>query len=154
MTKEQKIILEGLVLAGIRFVIGGSYGMRHIRPPHDLDLLIHNADWEALKRAIGGMCKPVEGAHGESLDLGDSVEAFKESWPTGFAYADLMGGYTQDENGFWCWSLDQTRKWKRAFRRPKDVQDLRLIEDHLIENWEREQAEMLVNTQEYADWDF
>lgn len=149
MENIPRMLLECAQMAGIRFVIAGSYGMREVRAPRDFDVLVHPEDWEKLVDLL----KDVAGFRRKECRSGDcvavdQVEFFNASFPAGFAYTDITD-YGVDQNGFPCWKLHHTKRWKTAFGRPKDKADL-----ELIENWEREQAETLVNVSEYADWDF
>lgn len=126
MTARQKDILMRLRKADIRFVIAGSYGMRTYREPHDLDILVHPHDWEKVEEECDGL-SPVAGAHGPSFSFGGDVELFRDSWPRGFAFLDLQG-YKKDEHGFTCWTLEMTIQWKKAFGRPKDLADIKVVE--------------------------
>ncbi len=41
--------LKKIQSKGIRFAIIGSYALRHVRPLHDLDIIMHKQDWGKLK---------------------------------------------------------------------------------------------------------
>ena len=46
--KKTQRVLDKMKRAGVNFVIGGSYGMRSVRKPHDLDILVRPKDWGKL----------------------------------------------------------------------------------------------------------
>lgn len=124
-SKKDDEVFKSLKNKGIRYVIGGSYPMRNIRPSHDYDLIVHPQDWELLlANNIGQRALAASGS--EKIDAGDTIEMFKESYPKGFSYLD-MSRYDTDEYGRPTWTLDQMIKWKLAFGRDKDIKDLKLL---------------------------
>lgn len=125
--KSNKEIFDTLKSKGIRYAIGGSYGMRHLREPEDLDILTHKDDWKKLiSSGLGKEVKAQSGGDSYAINAGKKMEFFPASYPKGFAYHELKD-YDKDEYGNECWNLAHTKAWKEAFNRPKDKEDLKLI---------------------------
>ena len=121
---------------GVRFVIGGSIGLRHIRPPHDLDMLVSPHDWNRLVDTGKGVIRKATSGD-DMYCIGEHIECFAGSWPRGFGYGEtahnadvveiLRPGYSIHEP-IKVWTLQQTLAWKRAFGREKDLRDIALVE--------------------------
>ena len=114
---------------GIRFAIGGSYPMRFIREPRDRDIDIHWKDWP--KVLVLGIGQPkMYQTPGYSVETEEGhADLFYHGYPKGFGYTDLeQEGFVHDEKGRQCWTLDQMVRWKKAYDRPKDREDLALVD--------------------------
>lgn len=118
-----------------RYVLGCSYGMRHVREPHDLDVDVHPDDWGHVLASGMGVETVYDGGLGYRVERpGLVIDVFKADnhFPTAdFDYAKMAPGFEKDEYGNPTWSLAQTRAWKLAFGRPKDVADVGLIDAYL-----------------------
>jgi hypothetical protein len=120
-------VLKKLLRNKIRFVIAGGYAMRKYRQIHDLDISVHPDDWKKLRVLVSGTDNIASGSGDPKYDVG-KIEFFYTWYPRGFAYLDLeKEGFDVDENGFPCWSVDQTIRWKKKFGRPKDLQDIQIL---------------------------
>lgn len=124
---------------GLRFVIGAGFQMARHRQLHDIDVMIHPCDFPQLVDSGLGVEDVTEFGTDryriQSADL--EIEFFPGSYPPGFGYLDLL------EEGYqsiieviqvppWCkmiecWTRHQTRRWKEAFGRDKDFEDLKLL---------------------------
>lgn len=126
----------------MRLVVGGSMPLLGLRLVNDVDVLVHPDSWATLE-----LVQPYEGVMGVSecgnpkftisTDIGIDIEFFKDSYPEGFAYLDLQPEGYAEWAGLPIWTLDQCRRWKQAFGRPKDLADIRLIEAHLLGGGDR-----------------
>ena len=125
-TKEELDRWKGwlsLIPDDLNYIIGGSIGLRHLRPIHDLDVALHPMCWERL----------LDSGRGELFPLPElkNVEFFRTSWPKGFGYNDTISwgeGIDVHDRYHKVWTLKQTLEWKRALGRPKDLADIELIE--------------------------
>lgn len=100
--------------------MGGSLCMRDIRDTHDIDLGVHEKDFERLAKnqeitqAVLGQQKIV------LITLkGDEIEVFN--------YEDFDGEGTEIIDGIQCQTIEGIIKMKKRFNRPKDIKDLELI---------------------------
>ena len=115
------------------FVVFGSgplmaYGLRESR---DLDILARGAAWEAAARCGQPMTKP-NGT--EYVSCGDGeIEVFR-NWGPGEWDTDRVIDTADIIGGIRFASLDYTLRWKRTLNRPKDQEDIRLIEAYLSRN--------------------
>jgi len=119
------------IVQEVRVVIACSIGMRHIRPAHDLDLLVHPADWQQLLDMNLGQL--VRGGDNPWYEIGDNIDAFVAGWPAGqFTYeqtwreAELVR--LDGPEYVPVWTLAQTYAWKQAAGRVKDRRDIALID--------------------------
>ncbi len=124
--------LERLIKGfNVRLVIGGSFPMRWMRDIKDLDVCIHPDDIHILldRRPFDGIYGTTEkgGAKYTILDMELPIELFPTSEPPGFGYTDLLPEGYDSFAGVPCWKLSQCVRWKRAFKREKDIRDLELI---------------------------
>ena len=122
--------LRKLEELGIRFCLCGSYGMRFIRQPNDIDISIHPEDYDKLKELFPGK---EEKAHGDTrkYTIAFSIECFPDSYPLGFSYPEVEKDLVYDSHMFKTWSIHTVRDWKVAFGRDKDLEDIKSIDDFL-----------------------
>ena len=119
--------LQKLKQARIRFVIGGSYALRHHRQIRDLDIIIPPQDSGKLVRlGLGKLAGGSNWVYHINTPSG-VIEIFRDSNIPGYEYDPMGEGYTADEWANKCWSLEHTLQWKTAFGRPKDKADIRLV---------------------------
>jgi hypothetical protein len=107
----------------------GPLAAHGIRPTNDVDLFVTTALYQHLLAA--GWSEQTTSTGG--LYLADGIYEADDTWDYG-AYnptieelidmAEVIGGVPFAP-------LGEVLKWKRAFGRPKDVVDVRLIEEHL-----------------------
>jgi hypothetical protein len=116
--------------AGIRYVIGAGYGLRGHRKVNDLDILVHEDDWDKLANTGAKQEKSKYGTDKFVINTrAGEIEFFKEGYPPGFSYKTLEPeGYDTDEFGNQVWTTDQTKRWKAAMGRPKDLKDLETLD--------------------------
>jgi hypothetical protein len=131
----------------IRLVVGAGYPMVCVRPIHDVDACVHPADWgELITRSVDfdgelfTTAFDTVGMHIETLDY--QIEIFPTSIPPGFAYLDLLDeGYDKLPNGLQVWTINQMIRWKKAFNRPKDQEDIKLLIKTAICNQKKSQKQ-------------
>lgn len=116
-----------------RFVIGGSYGLRHIRDPKDIDINVHPGDFNKLK-SLGNEKITTSGDKYISVPTSDKPLEIWEDWnPREFNYRSLVSkGFVKDEHGNPTWTLSQTKAWKKTMGREKDLADLELLKKHAV----------------------
>ena len=118
---------------GVKFVVMGSYAMRHLRPTHDLDITVDPSDWDKLtKSGLGELDRaPMSGNPRYLVTSSDipEIEFFYTSYPKGYEYRALAPeGYDKDRHGNQVWTRDQLIRWKKEFGRPKDLRDIAMLE--------------------------
>ena len=116
----------------IRFVMAGSYGMRHIRDNRDFDVNIHPEDYDKLKFLGEEKTLP----HGDKYILiktsDKDIEIYNDWVPRAFNYNTLSPkGFIKDEQGNPSWTLNQVKEWKQGLGRPKDLIDIELINHNI-----------------------
>lgn len=107
----------------------GTLAAHGIRATNDVDLFVTTALYQHLKAA--GWSEKTTSTGG--LYLASGIYEADDTWEYGkynpsveelIAAAEVILGVPFAP-------LDEVLKWKRAFGRPKDMQDARLIEEHL-----------------------
>jgi len=123
-------VLVAVLQLGIRVVIAGSAGIRHLRPLHDIDLIVHPDDWDKLAQSgLGNLVTEGRPADNPRYVMGN-VEAFKRgnsSW--GCSWITIKEADRIDFCGYRVpvWTVAQTARFKRLADRPKDKADIELI---------------------------
>jgi hypothetical protein len=123
--------VKALKLPEWQYVVfgAGPLAAHGIRPTNDVDLFVTTALYERLKAA--GWSEHITSTGG--LYLADGIYEADDSWDYG-AYnptIEELIDAAEVIQGVPFAPLGEVLKWKRAFGRPKDVVDVRLIEDHL-----------------------
>lgn len=110
------------------YVIGGSYPMRSIREPSDIDVFVPAGDLDEIGKHLNVEPEITDKGDRKIVLMDGAVEIFETSWPEGFSYDSLKDeGFDQDTWGNPTWTLDQMKRWKQAAGRPKDIEHLKLI---------------------------
>ena len=139
MTPKIKALLKMLQMQGIRFIIGGGYCLRRIRPFHDVDISVHPDDWvrmldllpegrelefkyvENPKRRVVHYIYRIPNEKSIDFWLGSVVMGYEYGGP-------LVKTIVVD--GFWEWTEDTALKFKEgtaALGVEKDVRFLKSI---------------------------
>jgi superfamily II DNA or RNA helicase len=129
-------VLAKLRKAGVRHIVAGSYGIRHLRPIHDIDAVVHPADWKKLMSSGMGslMAVPPPSGVGYRIKADDmDVDLAPNNLGVkGFDYKSLKReGVAKDEHGNEHLKPEQIARWKKAMGRPKDLADLKLIAESM-----------------------
>ena len=123
--------IKALGLPDGQFVVIGSGVMDALglREAQDIDLVVRHELFELLK---ADKAWNVGEEHGETVLTHEDVEDWL-GWGTadGQPNFDVLydGGITIDDIRFA--NPEFVRDWKRAANRPKDIEDIRLLEDYL-----------------------
>jgi len=121
--------LKKLRLPPDQFAIFGSgpLAVRGIRESKDLDIIAKKSLWDELAQQYPPLPeKPY------CIRIGD-LEIFNQ-WQPWFEDVDELIDSADIFNGIRYAKLDYVIQWKKAMRRPKDFDDLRLIEKYLNRN--------------------
>ena len=132
-TGDHQTVLADLRQAKIRHILAGSYGIRHLRPIHDIDAIVHPGDWKKLTSSgLGAMAAvPPPSGVGYNIRAKDlNIELAPNNLGVkGFDYKSLMReGVATDEHGNRHLTPQQIVRWKKTMGRPKDLADIKLIE--------------------------
>jgi hypothetical protein len=149
-----KLIVNECNISQTKYMIIGSYGIRHYREIGDLDVIMEKTEWNKLSHMVDegiGVFETYNGQKRYFLDLTDeykkmdpmandfSIEIFSkelnEGYPNNkFSIEHLYehNGLARDENNHQHFTRKTLLKWKKTTNRPKDVPDVKLIA-HLIE---------------------
>ena len=144
-------------VAGIdqqNYYITGSYALREHRDISDLDVCVDYNEFFKLGRLTGmgklefhngqirwffDLTKEYNDIRGTN-ETNISVEAFQKLPHEGFPnerfsmkYLKSHGGLTVDVNGHQYLNLRELLEWKKVMERPKDIEDIKLIEMILFE---------------------
>jgi hypothetical protein len=113
-----------IIYGATPFVI---YGIRDV---NDIDMLISEELYKKLKKE--GWKKISKGPRDEPVTY-DIFEAHKtwEFSPYAPTLSELLSRAVEVE-GIAFASLEDVQKWKKASGRPKDITDLKLIDDYLV----------------------
>lgn len=118
--------LERLNLPTYKFAVFGSGPMavRGLRKLNDIDVIAKSDLWEelALKHGIDNKEKGL-------IKIGE-IEIFK-SWTKLDVFVDELIDIADLFNGIRFVKLKYVLEWKRNMGRPKDLEDIKLIEDYL-----------------------
>lgn len=134
---------------GYAFIIGGGFQMIQVREIGDLDILVSASDLHRLRsQPLPRNWKRQDVVSDNGIDTGVLIagdlkmEFFCGSYPKGFGYRDmqrfdfsavppvdpLSSPLTLVHSGLhaniMAWSLETTIRWKAAFNRPKDRNDI------------------------------
>jgi hypothetical protein len=129
------IIGEVLALrltVGTYAVIGsGPLDIRHLRPAHDIDLLVNNTAYALLKsygwaeEVTPGRERPWKLSYGWfDVSMTWSIKRYRPDPQRLIDQADIIEGVAFVR-------LTEVLRWKKASGRPKDLADIRLIEQYL-----------------------
>ncbi len=129
---ENKLLTElrSLGLPPDDFVVFGSGPMmvRGLRQSRDLDVLARGPAWEkAWGAGERGRSKMGDRA---AVFFGGDIEVF-DSWGPGDWDIDELIDGADVIDGIRFATLDNVLKWKRRVGRPKDLEDIRLVERYL-----------------------
>lgn len=126
--------LNKLKLPTNKFAItsSGPLGIRNIREINDLDLIVYPELWQELSAKY-----PLtnEGDF-ESICIGNIQISGKGSWFTDPQFGDLINQIDDADlfNSYRFVKLETILKIKKNKTRPKDIEDVRLIENYLSNN--------------------
>lgn len=132
MTKQDVIDkMKSLNLPKGQYVVYGSapFAIYGIRDVNDIDMYVSKEVFEDLKKK--GWKKVYKGLRDEPLSY-DIFEAH-DTWefsPYSPTLPDLLSRATEVD-GITFASLEDVTKWKQGSGRPKDIVDLKLIDDYL-----------------------
>ena len=132
MTKKDVLAkIKTLHLPKGSYIVYGAapfaiYGIRDVR---DIDMLVSSELYEILEKK--GWEKVQKGPKDEPLTY-DIFEAHNtwEFSPYAPTFEELLSRAVECEDVMFA-SLEDVRKWKEASGRPKDIIDLKLIDDYL-----------------------
>ena len=126
--------LEKLKLPNDKFAItsSGPLGIRKIREIIDLDIIVYPDLWNELSKKY----KVVKENEFESIHIGNIQILGKGSWFTDPQFGDTISNINNADiiEGYRWIQLNQVLEIKRHKTRPKDIEDVQLIERYLLEN--------------------
>lgn len=120
--------LATLLKHNVRYNIGGSFGLRHLRAPHDLDVDVHKDDFDKAVKVLNATVSKPELGEGRmgTVDGNVPITFFDTPYPEGFGY-DPNEKYDEDEYGNKVNSLARTLAWKHKVGRTKDLADIAMV---------------------------
>ncbi len=130
MTIFEKVAALNLPVGHYVVIGGGPLAAHTIRESHDIDLLVTAVLYEKLKAAGWKEEDWPEGGHYACYE---NIEADTE-WSYG-SYNPRPEELIKNAeiiNGIPFAPLQEVLQWKRAFGRPKDLADIKLIEAYLL----------------------
>ena len=135
MTKKNVLDkIKPLKLPKGSYIIYGAtpFAIYGIRDVNDVDILVSEELYEKLKKE--GWKKISKGPRDEPVTY-DIFEAHTtwEFSPYAPTLSELLTRAVEVE-GIAFASLEDVRKWKKASGRPKDIMDLKLIDDYLLDH--------------------
>jgi hypothetical protein len=104
------------------------------RKVNDLDLFVSDSTFEALALRFPLECKEgKDGEKGPSLTplVGEKVEIFKSFLGVNFETVLAHASKTDASQNFLVGSFDDIKTWKNAQGREKDINDIKVIENHV-----------------------
>ena len=126
--------LKKLDLPKDKFAItsSGPLGIKGIREINDLDIIVCPDLWNELSEKY----KVIKENNFESICIGNIQILGKGSWFTDPQFGDTISNIKNAEiiEGYRWVQLNQILEIKRHKTRPKDVEDVQLIERYLLEN--------------------
>lgn len=113
------------------YVVFGSFplAVAGIRETYDIDIFVSEEEFQKLRESGWQV---VHKENSGAFLAYDIFEAFK-SWNTNTynpTFTEVLSGATLIE-GIRVASLEEVLKWKKAFSRPKDLADVKVIEEYL-----------------------
>lgn len=117
--------LDRLALPPDLFAVFGSgpLAVRGIRESHDLDIIVLPEAWEQLARRY-------HPARDAAIFQVGNIEVCR-AWLPWIDTADHLVHEAEVINGVRFVRLETVLEWKQTARRPKDVEDVRLIQEYL-----------------------
>ena len=132
--KDLLIELDKLNLPKDKFAItsSGSMGIRNIREPNDLDIIVYPDLWNELFKKY----KVIKEDDLETIYIGNIQILGNGSWFTDPKFGGVINQINNADiiNGIRCVKLNTILEIKKLRSRPKDLIDINLIEKYLSEN--------------------
>lgn len=126
--------LDRLKLPKNKFAItsSGPLGIRNIREINDLDLIVYPELWQELSVKY----PPTKEDNFESIYIGNIQILGNGSWFTNPQFGTLINQIDDADlfNSYRFVKLETILKIKKQKTRPKDIEDVRLIENYLSKN--------------------
>lgn len=109
----------------------GPMAIRGLKEAHDLDVVISPIIWNSLiKKGHKTSIAPSGTQRILIVDSsGNELELMKE-WSMGVNAEEILKS-SENIKGHWYGSLELLLKWKKNMNRPKDLEDIRTIEEYL-----------------------
>ena len=145
-----KIIVDTTHIKPKSYMILGSYALRNYRTISDLDVNMDSDEFEKLKTLPFGRIELYNNQIRWFYDMTDkykmvdpsaedfSIEIFKKKPTEGFPNSDFSleylnntNGLNTDKYGHQFFSMNTLLAWKKAMNRPKDLDDIKLIESKM-----------------------
>ncbi len=129
--KKLLLELEKLNLPKDKFAItsSGPLGIRHIREINDLDIIVYPDFWDKLSEKY----IIVKENDFESIYIGNIQILGKGSWFTDPQFGNPVSDINNADviEGYRWVQLDKILEIKKQKTRPKDIEDVKLIEEYL-----------------------
>jgi hypothetical protein len=135
MNKAQIIqTVKDLELPANSFVVFGSCPMAaaDIREAGDVDMLVTREVFEQLR--ADGWQERDKGGNDKPLTKGDCEAHYAWNFSSYKPTLQQLLETANDYDGIPFASLEEVKKWKQSSGRPKDLEDIKLIDDYLAQN--------------------